>query len=132
VRGRLVLVGDAAHAMTPNLGRGGCEALLDAITLGRLLGELPTAAALSIYDRERVWPSQRLRVASGALMRVALAERMQPARDRLISSVGRRAARRSQVGDGDADRGQSGLQEARPVGQSTGRRRVSDSASEGG
>lgn len=97
-RGRLVLVGDAAHAMAPNLGRGGCEALLDAVTLARLLNTHPTAAALSMYDRERVTPTQRLRVASGALMRVALAERMQPARDRLISSVGRRVARRPQAG----------------------------------
>ncbi|MGW9184210.1 FAD-dependent monooxygenase [Agromyces sp. NPDC055661] len=95
VRGRLVLVGDAAHAMTPNLGRGGCEALVDAVTLGRLLGELPVDEALVAYDRERVRPSQRLRAASAALMRVALAERAQPARDGLLGVVSRVAARRA-------------------------------------
>lgn len=95
VRGRLVLVGDAAHAMTPNLGRGACEALLDAVTLGRLLGELPVTEALVAYDRARVRPSQRLRAVSGLLMRVALAERSQPVRDRLISLVAPRVSRRT-------------------------------------
>ena len=95
VRGHLVLVGDAAHAMTPNLGRGGCEALIDAVTLARLLGELPVDEALAAYDRARVRTTQRLRVASGMLMRVALAERAQPARDRLLGIVIRRGSRRA-------------------------------------
>ena len=37
VKGNVVLVGDAAHAMTPDLGQGGCQALEDAVVLGRLL-----------------------------------------------------------------------------------------------
>jgi 2-polyprenyl-6-methoxyphenol hydroxylase-like FAD-dependent oxidoreductase len=36
-RHRTVLLGDAAHAMTPDLGQGGCQALEDAATLGALL-----------------------------------------------------------------------------------------------
>ncbi|SDS87668.1 2-polyprenyl-6-methoxyphenol hydroxylase [Brevibacterium sandarakinum] len=36
-RGRIVLLGDAAHAMTPNLGQGGGQALEDAATLSALL-----------------------------------------------------------------------------------------------
>jgi 2-polyprenyl-6-methoxyphenol hydroxylase-like FAD-dependent oxidoreductase len=44
-QGRLVLLGDAAHAMTPNLGQGGAQALEDAATLAicldHLLGEPP-------------------------------------------------------------------------------------------
>ena len=36
-RGRTVLLGDAAHAMTPNLGQGAGQALEDAATLALLL-----------------------------------------------------------------------------------------------
>jgi 2-polyprenyl-6-methoxyphenol hydroxylase-like FAD-dependent oxidoreductase len=51
---RVVLVGDAAHAMTPNLGQGACQALEDAATLGALLAEEPdVAGALARYDRLR-------------------------------------------------------------------------------
>lgn len=61
VHGRIVLLGDAAHAMTPNLGQGGGQSLEDAATLTVLLedvGPLPRdearlTRALAEYDRLR-------------------------------------------------------------------------------
>lgn len=52
VRGRVALLGDAAHAMTPNLGQGACQALEDAVTLAHCLDSAPDdmAAALHSYD----------------------------------------------------------------------------------
>lgn len=51
VRGRVALLGDAAHAMTPNLGQGACQALEDAVTLAHCLDGAPdVAAALRSYD----------------------------------------------------------------------------------
>ena len=53
-RGSVVLLGDAAHAMTPNLGQGGGQALEDAIVLAaavRNTRDLP--AALADYDHQR-------------------------------------------------------------------------------
>ncbi|MEV8588949.1 FAD-dependent monooxygenase [Streptomyces sp. NPDC051180] len=35
--GRIAWLGDAAHAMAPNLGQGGCQAIEDAVVLGHLL-----------------------------------------------------------------------------------------------
>jgi 2-polyprenyl-6-methoxyphenol hydroxylase-like FAD-dependent oxidoreductase len=54
-RGRALLLGDAAHAMTPDLGRGGCQALEDAATLGALLlTRTPIDDALERYSAPRV------------------------------------------------------------------------------
>ncbi|MFJ5777058.1 FAD-dependent monooxygenase [Streptomyces sp. NPDC093094] len=54
VRGRVALLGDAAHAMTPDLGQGACQALEDAVTLAHCLDRTDdTAAALGSYDRLR-------------------------------------------------------------------------------
>ena len=85
-----VLVGDAAHGMTPNLGRGACEALVDAVTLAELLNARPLGEALRAYNRQRLLRSQALRVASSAMARVALAEGTQPLRDGLLRLAGRR------------------------------------------
>src|SRR5262249_16464657 len=35
--GRVALLGDAAHATTPNMGQGACQALEDAVVLGQCL-----------------------------------------------------------------------------------------------
>jgi FAD-dependent urate hydroxylase len=54
-RGRLVLLGDAAHAMAPDLGQGGCQAMEDALVLAGYLSE-PGATldqALGGYYAER-------------------------------------------------------------------------------
>ncbi|MFJ7065840.1 FAD-dependent monooxygenase [Streptomyces sp. NPDC101115] len=54
VSGRVVLLGDAAHAMTPNLGQGACQALEDAVVLAAELDGAPDVdASLARYDAER-------------------------------------------------------------------------------
>jgi 2-polyprenyl-6-methoxyphenol hydroxylase-like FAD-dependent oxidoreductase len=50
--GRVALLGDAAHAMTPDLGQGACQAFEDAVTLAAVLGD-DVAAALVRYDALR-------------------------------------------------------------------------------
>ncbi|MFI5711126.1 FAD-dependent monooxygenase [Kribbella sp. NPDC051620] len=50
VHGRVLLLGDAAHAMTPNMGRGACSAIEDAGALARVLR---AGDDLSAYDAER-------------------------------------------------------------------------------
>lgn len=69
-RGRFVVIGDAAHAMLPNLGRGACSAIVDAATLARTLN---TGADLRRWQARRVPATQVARCGSAALMRVALA-----------------------------------------------------------
>jgi 2-polyprenyl-6-methoxyphenol hydroxylase-like FAD-dependent oxidoreductase len=56
-RGRsgVTLLGDAAHASTPNLGQGACLALEDAVVLAHCLnGTSPVEAALRKYERLRI------------------------------------------------------------------------------
>lgn len=53
VSGKVALLGDAAHAMTPNLGQGACQALEDAVTLAAAVDTLGVPAGLREYDRLR-------------------------------------------------------------------------------
>lgn len=53
VNQRVVLVGDAAHAMTPDMGQGGNQALEDAVTLAALAVGQPLESGLARYDAER-------------------------------------------------------------------------------
>ncbi|MFF4421004.1 FAD-dependent oxidoreductase [Streptomyces sp. NPDC001549] len=65
--GRIAWLGDAAHAMAPNLGQGGCQAIEDAVVLAHLLpdgergdsgdsydgGDTAVPAALAAYTAAR-------------------------------------------------------------------------------
>ena len=53
-RGRVVLTGDAAHATTPNLGQGACQAIESAYVLAQTLAERPLDAALGAYEAARM------------------------------------------------------------------------------
>ncbi|MFD0884997.1 FAD-dependent monooxygenase, partial [Streptosporangium algeriense] len=53
VCGNVAVLGDAAHAMTPNLGQGACQALEDAVTLAKAVDTLGVRAGLQAYDRAR-------------------------------------------------------------------------------
>ncbi|HVV09815.1 NAD(P)/FAD-dependent oxidoreductase [Amycolatopsis sp.] len=56
-RGRMVLVGDSAHATSPSSGQGASQAMESAVQLARCLRDLPVPEAFAAYEqlrRERV------------------------------------------------------------------------------
>lgn len=60
-QGHVTLLGDAAHAMTPNLGQGACQAIEDAVALGVCLKETTNIpAALTNYEKRRVTRTNRI------------------------------------------------------------------------
>lgn len=53
--GRVLFIGDAAHATTPNLGQGACQAIEDAVVLAHALRTAPDAAtAFHAFEQERM------------------------------------------------------------------------------
>jgi 2-polyprenyl-6-methoxyphenol hydroxylase-like FAD-dependent oxidoreductase len=74
-RGRVTLLGDAAHATTPNLGQGGCMAIEDALTLADCLERSATLAeALAAYEARRFEATRRIVEASFRFGKVAQLE----------------------------------------------------------
>lgn len=69
---RTVLIGDAAHAMAPNLGQGANSALVDAAVLARELATAPTIDdGLRRYSRQRHRPVTRVQRTSDLLANVS-------------------------------------------------------------
>ena len=54
MKGRVIVIGDAAHATTPHLAQGAAMAIEDAVLLGELMGrEAPVAALLEEFMQRR-------------------------------------------------------------------------------
>lgn len=71
VAGRVAFLGDAAHAVTPDIGQGACLAIEDAVVLADALSTRDdTDAALRDYDLSRRPRTQKLARISGGSARV--------------------------------------------------------------
>ncbi len=90
--GRLVLFGDAAHAMAPNLGAGANTALVDGVILAE---ELTNAAsvedALVAYDKRRRPLARRVQKRAEMVQRLCGVERVPALRvgDALLAGLAR-------------------------------------------
>ncbi|HVX44187.1 MAG TPA: FAD-dependent monooxygenase [Mycobacteriales bacterium] len=73
VRERVVLIGDAAHAMTPDLGQGACQALEDVVELVARLATGDVPAALAGYDAARKPRTRQMARASRRMGNIGLA-----------------------------------------------------------
>ena len=101
---RVVLLGDAAHPMTPNLGQGGCQAIEDAVVLADALGSSPDPGeALLRYQSRRLRRANRFVVRSRQLGRLAhlRSAPLRWLRDQALRAVPRGLATRSAARDLD-------------------------------
>ncbi len=72
--GRVTLLGDAAHPMTPNLGQGGCQAIEDAVVLAECLAAgTSIETGLRAYEDRRAARAQWFVAQSHSMGRVAQA-----------------------------------------------------------
>ena len=89
VKGREVLVGDAAHAMAPFLGRGACEAIVDGATLGRCVAQASSIeTGLAAYDKARRKRTQLLVLSSRLMGHFAMLDAGAALRNAAIAAVG--------------------------------------------
>lgn len=70
--GKVLLMGDAAHAMTPNLGQGACQAIEDSAVLAQLLKkETSITQAFQTFEQLRIPRTKRATMDSSNLGKVA-------------------------------------------------------------
>ncbi|WP_031166885.1 FAD-dependent monooxygenase [Streptosporangium roseum] len=67
-RGKVALLGDAAHAMTPNMGQGACQAIEDAVVLAHFAGE---EAGLTDYTAARLERTAKIVARSTSICRAS-------------------------------------------------------------
>jgi 2-polyprenyl-6-methoxyphenol hydroxylase-like FAD-dependent oxidoreductase len=61
VKGNIALIGDAAHPMTPNLGQGGAQAVVDAYVISEELArERNISQAMQIFEERRFKKVQKI------------------------------------------------------------------------
>jgi len=120
--GRLVLLGDAAHAMAPNLGQGANSALVDGVVLAEELARAPSVKdALAGYDKRRRPLARRVQKTAEMLQRLCGIEQVTAlrVRDALLAGLARfprlsdEAIRRALAADVRAVRSASLLGDAR-------------------
>lgn len=63
-KGKLVLIGDAAHPMLPHQGQGGAQAIEDAVALGIALTGLQSGASEELEQRLKIFEKVRMNRAS--------------------------------------------------------------------
>ena len=86
--GRTVLIGDAAHAMSPSMGQGVALAVEDALVLAETLSSLPVDEALPAYEQRR---APRIAWVRAQAHRRDSTRGLTPAvRDRVVRLTGRR------------------------------------------
>jgi len=74
VRGRVALIGDAAHAMAPSAAQGGAQAIEDAWVLAAALAKRPESPLTALNDYQRARSPRTARVAREALRNLAVYE----------------------------------------------------------
>jgi 2-polyprenyl-6-methoxyphenol hydroxylase-like FAD-dependent oxidoreductase len=75
-RGRITLLGDAAHPMLPHTGQGAAQALEDAVALGLALGgSADVEAGLRRYETVRAARTRRFQRLGGRIARVTTTRR---------------------------------------------------------
>lgn len=85
VHDRFALLGDAAHAMSPSLGQGACQAVLDALCVAECLAEgADVPAGLAAYDGRQRPAGNRLVSRSRQVLGLQLSPTMAPVRDTLL------------------------------------------------
>lgn len=89
VRGRVILLGDAAHAVTPDLGHGASLAIEDAAVVSALLDRHSFDASFRAYDARRM--ARACRIAAASHFYAAIAQWQHPimmqVRNRVIPAI---------------------------------------------